>query len=185
MAGKTTRSMSDAAVAASTGKTWQQWFTLLDKAGARNLPHREIAALLTKKYQVRPWWAQMVTVEYERARGKRAVHQTAQGYVASVSRTFDAPVAKLYGAWADAAARRRWLGLAKLTVTSATRGKYVHLRCGDGTRVDAGFARKPKARGQMAVQHSKLPNARAVVAMKKYWNAALSRLTGLIEKGAL
>jgi len=177
------RSMSDGAVVASTGKTWPQWFTLLDKAGARELPHREIAELLSKKYKVRSWWSQMVAVEYERARGKRAVHQTAQGYVAGVSRTLDASVTKLFRAWVDGTTRRRWLGLAKLAITSATPGKYVHLKCGDGTRVDVGFYRKAKARGQVAVQHSKLPNAKAVVAMKKYWAAALDRLKAAVEGG--
>jgi len=180
---KAKRSMSDAAVAAKTGKTWVQWFSLLDQAGAQKLPHREIAALLSKKHRVPPWWSQMVTVEYERARGKRAVYQTAQGYVASVSRTFDAPVEKLFRAWSSAATRRRWLGLARLTITSATPGKYIHIRCGDGTRVDVGFLPRGKARCQMAVQHSKLPNARAVASMKKYWGAALERLKTQLSKG--
>ena len=170
------RSMSDDAVSAKTGKTWAQWFALLDKAGARKLPHRDIAVLLNKKHKVPGWWAQMVTVEYERARGKRAVHQTAQGYVANVSRTLDAPVEKLFRAWTDAATRRRWLGNARLTITSATPGKYVHAQCGDGTRVDVGFYPKGKTRCQMAVQHSKLARARDVAAMKRYWVTAIDRL---------
>jgi len=178
------RSMRDEAVSAKTGKTWPQWFTLLDKAGAGKWPHREIAKLLSKKHKVPSWWSQMVTVEYERARGKRAVHQTAQGYIASVSRTFDASVVKLYRAWTIQVTRRRWLGLAKLTITSATPGKYVHIRCGDGTRVDVGFLSKQKARCQMAVQHSKLPNAKAVAAMKKYWGAALDRLKKMVAREA-
>jgi hypothetical protein len=170
------RSMSDAAVAAKTGKTWPQWFAALDKAGARKMEHRAIATLLYEKHKVPGWWAQMVTVEYERARGMRDVHQTTQGYVANVSRTFDAPVAQLFRAWTDAAARRRWLGNARLTITSATPGKYVHIKCGDGTRVDVGFNSRGKTRCQMAVQHSKLGKARDVAAMKKYWGAALDRL---------
>lgn len=180
---KTKPSMSDSTVSAKTGRTWGQWFAVLDEAGAQQLPHRDIAALLNRKHKVPGWWAQMVTVEYERARGKRAIHQTAQGYVASVSRTFDAPVSKLFRAWTDTATRRRWLGLAKLTITSATPGKYVHIRCGDGTRVDVGFYPKGKARCQMAVQHSKLAQAKAVVAMKKYWGTTLDRLKRVLAQG--
>ena len=170
------RSMTDAAVSAKTGKTWPQWFALLDQAGASNLPHRDIAALLAKRHHVPSWWSQMVTVEYERARGLRAVHQTAGGFTANISRTFDAPVAKLFRAWTDATTRRRWLGNARFTITSATPGKYVHIKCGDGTRVDVGFYPKGKMRCQMAVQHSKLAKAKDVVTMKKYWGAALDRL---------
>ena len=177
------RSMSDAAVAAKTGKTWPEWFALLDTAGASKMPHREIAALLHRKHKVPGWWSQMVTVEYERARGRRAVHQTSGGFEANISRTFDAPVAKLFRAWTDGAARRRWLGVAKLTITSSTPGKYVHILCGDGTRVDVGFYAKSKTRCQMSVQHSKLADAKAVIAMKKYWAAALDRLKERLAKG--
>jgi hypothetical protein len=170
------RAMSDAAVSAKTGRTWREWFTLLDRVGARKMSHRDIAALLGKRHEVPGWWAQMVTVEYERARGLRAVHQTAQGYVASVSRTFDASATKLFRSWTSASARGRWLADARVVITSATPGKYVHMKCGDGTRVDVGFYPKGKTRCQMAVQHSKLSKATDVLAMKEYWSAALERL---------
>ena len=38
--------MSDAAVQAKTGKTWPEWFAVLDKAGAAKMTHKEIAAHL-------------------------------------------------------------------------------------------------------------------------------------------
>ena len=31
--------MSDEAVKAKTGKTWKQWFAILDKAGAKQMTH--------------------------------------------------------------------------------------------------------------------------------------------------
>ena len=62
--------VSDAAVEAKTGKTWQEWFALLDAAGARQMDHKSIAAHLDKKLGVPGWWAQMVTVAYEQARGR-------------------------------------------------------------------------------------------------------------------
>ena len=63
--------MSDAAVKAKTGKDWAGWFGALDKAGAANLNHPQIARLLHEKHGVAGWWSQMVTVEYELARGLR------------------------------------------------------------------------------------------------------------------
>ncbi len=33
------RGIGDQAVAARTGKTWRQWFALLDRTGARNKSH--------------------------------------------------------------------------------------------------------------------------------------------------
>src|SRR5882672_3317104 len=94
--------VSDEAVKKATGKDWKQWFSLLDKHGAQKLAHRDIAELLAGKYVDSGWWAQMVTVMYERARGLRELHQTADGFVANVSKTFNSSLDQLYDAWKDA-----------------------------------------------------------------------------------
>ena len=44
--------MSDAAVAAKTGRSWLEWVRLLDADNAAALPHREIAALVHEKHDV-------------------------------------------------------------------------------------------------------------------------------------
>src|SRR5687768_2359813 len=67
--------VSDDAVAKSTGKTWDQWFKLLDKAGCAKMNHKEIVAVVAKHFDG-PWWGQMVTVGYEQARGLRELNQS-------------------------------------------------------------------------------------------------------------
>ncbi len=173
---KTQPSMSDAAVLRRTGKDWAQWFALLDKAGASAMPHPDIARLLHEQHKLPGWWAQMVTVEYERARGLRAKHQTTQGYVAGVSRTLEAAVGRVFRAWADTRQRRSWLGATKFAITTATRNKSLRIAWADGTRTEVYFAAKGPARCQVALQHSKLPGARSVARMKKFWSAALDKL---------
>jgi hypothetical protein len=79
--------IGDDAVKRATGKSWKEWFALLDKAGAAALSHRDITKLLSVRHELADWWSQMVTVAYERARGLRKVHETASGFNASVSRT--------------------------------------------------------------------------------------------------
>ena len=37
--------MSDEAVKAKTGKKWDQWFPILDKAGAKEMSHQDIVKL--------------------------------------------------------------------------------------------------------------------------------------------
>src|SRR5882762_4706979 len=88
--------MSDEAVKAKTGRTWKEWFGILDKAGARKMSHPEIVKYLHTKHDVGPWWQQMVTVTYEQVRGLRELHQKPAGYSISVSRTVNVPLAKLY-----------------------------------------------------------------------------------------
>jgi hypothetical protein len=77
---KKTTGISDNAVRTKTGKTWAEWFSVLDKTGAQKMKHSEIAEPLHAKHACPPWWSQMVTVGYERARCLREKHQTATGY---------------------------------------------------------------------------------------------------------
>ena len=85
--------MSDEAVRAKTGKSWSQWFAILDKAKAKDLPHKEITELLRGKHGVPPWWSQMVTVGYEQERGLRVKHQKCDGFSVSGSKTVAVSVA--------------------------------------------------------------------------------------------
>src|ERR671922_201454 len=62
----------DEAVRQNTGKGWREWVSILDDWGARERTHRDIARHLQEEHGVPGWWAQTVTVGYERARGMRA-----------------------------------------------------------------------------------------------------------------
>src|SRR5215469_1117257 len=68
---KETKRSSDEAVKAKTGKVWAEWFKILDKAGAKKMPHKEIALYLYEKQKLPAWWCQMVAVGYEQERGLR------------------------------------------------------------------------------------------------------------------
>ena len=174
--------MSDEAVEARTGCTWKKWVDALDYAGAREMTHREIAAYVHETWDVPGWWAQTVTVGYERIRGLREIGQRRDGtYDANRSRTFPVPVANLYAAWADEDRRATWLGDVDLTVRTATPGKSLRLTWNDdtdrdGTRVDAWFTAKSPAKSQVAVQHGKLPSSELRDRMKVYWGERLDAL---------
>jgi len=187
MASKTQTStqprMSDEAVQAKTGKTWKEWFAILDKAGASKLSHPEIVKYLSTEQAMGPWWQQMVTVTYEQARGLRARHQKPSGYEISVSRTLNAPVAKLFKAFADEKLRDGWLAEDGLTIRKATPNKSLRMTWIDGkTSVAVSFVAKTSDKSQMVVQHGKLPNATASAKMKTYWSKALDRLRTRVEK---
>jgi hypothetical protein len=68
--------ISNEAVKARTGRTWPEWFAILDEAGAPVVGHKGIVTLLTKYHRVGHWWRQMITVAYEQERGLREKHQT-------------------------------------------------------------------------------------------------------------
>src|SRR5437879_1898240 len=175
--------MSDEAVKAKTGKTWKQWFAILDKAGAKKMNHQEIARYLNTEQGVGPWWQQMVTVTYEQARGLRKPHERPDGYQISVSRTVNVPIAKLYNAFANDKARKAWLAEDGLAVRKATANKSMRVTWNDvKTSLEINFYPKGDDKGQVVVQHSKLPNAKASATMKTYWTRALDRLRASLEK---
>ena len=175
--------MSDIAVKAKTGKNWKDWFAVLDKAGARKMNHQEIVKLVSERYDVGPWWQQMVTVSYEQARGLREKYQKPAGYQISVSRTVNAPVARLYKSFANAKSRSSWLPEDGLVVRTATKDKSMRMTWNDNkTSLEINFYPKAADTSQVVVQHSKLPDAKSSAKMKTYWGKALDRLRTSLEK---
>lgn len=163
---------------AAGAKTWREWVAALDAISAASMPHREIAERVCEDYEgVSDWWAQMVTVGYERLRGLREVGQRRDGaFEANRSKTYHVPIARLYGAFARRAERDRWLPGVDLTVRTATENKSMRITWPDDTSVSVYFIDKGEERSQVAVQHSKLADADAVRRVKEYWGERFAAL---------
>lgn len=176
--------MSDDRIREKTGRTWQAWVRVLDRDGAAALRHRDIATLVHTKHRVPDWWAQTVTVGYERIKGLREIGQRRSGeYEAGKSRTFSVPVNVLFDAWADSARRRRWLDGVDAKVRTATRPKSVRLQWPDGTIVVVLFTAKGDAKSAVALSHTKLPDRATSTTMKEYWTERLQALASFIDPG--
>jgi uncharacterized protein YndB with AHSA1/START domain len=176
--------MSDEAVRAKTGRTWAEWFRLLDAEGCRKMNHKEIVAVVGRKYAVGPWWQQMVTVEYERARGLREKHERPDGYQVSRSKTLAAAPDRVFRAWNDHKARNRWLADPAVTVRKATPARSLRITWVDGrTSVEVMLYPKGADKTQVTVQHSKLASAAAAERMKAYWGVQLERLAEMLSGG--
>jgi hypothetical protein len=173
-------SMSDEAVKSRTGKDWDSWFRLLDETGATNLDHRAIAKLLQEEHGVPGWWSQMVTVEYERARGRRVRYQVSDGYSVSVSKTIATPLSKLYAATASAAKRKAWFPKGKFTPSSQTKDKYFRGNWNESGRLEIGFYAKGRGKSQIALAVSKLAKKVDVERERKAWKVALVRLQEML-----
>lgn len=186
--------ISSGAVERATGKPWSHWLGALDKAGAAELAHKDIAVLLSTKFGIGDWWAQMVTVGYEQARGRRVAHQTARGFSASTSKTIGASPVQVFRAWTNARARAAWLPDAPLTIRKATSPRSIRITW---TRPAARKASEPRQtsvevwigdkskpgapRCAVQVQESKLRSAAEVASSKKFWGAALTRLAAKLS----
>ena len=175
--------MSDEAVKERTGKTWSEWFKILDKAGAKKWRHQDISTYLAQTHKVGPWWSQMVAVPYEHARGIREKFQKCDGeFAASGSRTLNVPMTKLYESWTDERLRRRWLPDANIEITTATRNKSLRAKWdGGASRLSVNFYAKGAGKSQAAVDHMKLASSQECAKMKAYWFEALNRLQQTLE----
>ena len=171
--------MSNASIAAKTGRTWAEWVRALDAIDAAAKPHGEIARYVAS-LGTPDWWSQAVTVGYERIRGLRDKGQRRGGtYEASKSRTFNVSVEELFDAFANARTRRRWLP-AKVQVKSASPHKAMRLAWTDGTVVQLFFTAKGPAKSVVAVQHEKLPDRAAMEAAKQMWAGHFDKLGQLL-----
>src|SRR5687767_6036448 len=101
-------SVSDAKAVEKTGHGLAHWFVVLDRFGAIEKGHTAAARHLYDAHGVDGWYAQGITVAYERARGVRALNQRGDGaYEVSVSKVVAGSAADVIKAFSTNH-RRRW-----------------------------------------------------------------------------
>lgn len=175
--------MSDEAVRRRTDRGWKEWFDLLDDSGVADRGHRRIAGWIAEEHGIDGWWAQSVTVAYERARGMRAVGERPDGFAASASKTVAVPVERLFEAFTDPALRKRWLPDAELAQRTATSPRSARFDWGDGsTRVNVTFLDKGTGKSAAQVQHERLRDAGEAGRFKAYWRERLGALKQDLER---
>src|SRR5450432_2004532 len=93
--------LSNESVLAATGKSWDEWTSLLDATGARDWQHEKIAKWLRSEGHVpQSWWNQAVTIGYEQAIGRRETGQNCEGdIVANVSKTITSDLDTALSKW--------------------------------------------------------------------------------------
>ncbi len=168
----------------ATGKDWDQWLEVLDQAGAIKRTHTEIARWLIDDQGVPGWWAQSITVGYERARGLREPGQRSDGWSVTASKTIEVPVEKVFEAFEKESIRDQWLPEAELHLRTATAPVSARYDWGDGsTRLVVGFESLGPAKSRVALEHEKLPDGQVADRMKGWWRERVAELKVLLEKG--
>jgi hypothetical protein len=174
--------VSSEAVARRTGKSWDDWFEVLESAGAATLDQRGVIAILAQKHGIGPWWQQMIAVGYESLRGKQDKTAKsdrpapADGFRINSSCTLDAPLPRVFRLWNDAGERARWLADDRFVVRGATADKVIRARWGKGSsQVAVSFSEK-SGRTEVSVEHLQIESQGAADQMKAYWAKKLGLL---------
>lgn len=201
----TESSISDEAVETRTGKSWAEWFRLLDRWGAGKKGHRATAQWLHESHGLSLWWSQTVTVRHELERGLRDKHERPDGYSISVARVVAASAARTFDALTKPADLSRWFtrgAQANLEVGGSysnqdgDRGRFLavvrpkrlrmsweNAKHAPGTIVE--FTVTPAAAGKVRaeVTHSRLASRRDAEKMKQGWSWAFDSLRSYLESG--
>lgn len=178
--------LSDAAIRKATGKGWDEWFALLDAWGGTKHSHPDIARHVADAHGVDGWWAQSVTVGYERARGVRALHERPDGFSMSASKTFPVPVERLFAAFVEPEERERWLEAVALRNRTSQPHKSARFDVLPGeTRLNATFIAKGPEKAVVQLQQERLAGAEDVTRWKAVWKEQLALLAdSLAPNGA-
>jgi hypothetical protein len=205
--------VADDRVEIATGRRRDEWFAVLDEAGATGWSHKDIASWLVEQQGVEGWWAQTITVGYEQERGVRLPGQRSDGsFAVSPSKSLPCSLETVFDLVSEADSRARWLdgelhtvgaGDA-LDVVGATAASSVRLAWPAGAvgapedrpgrvvvslyqaRHDDGT---PRGKVRVAVQHGGLATAEDAEKLKPFWKARLDDLARLaaeeaVEEGA-
>jgi hypothetical protein len=185
-------SVSNATALAKTGRDLAHWFAVLDRFGAVEKGHTAAARHLNGSHQVPGWYAQGITVAYERARGLRALNQRGDGaYEVSVSKVVSGSAAGVITAF-KASSRRQWMkgvdselrkALAAALDDPGSKG-FVLRPDGqgrfrskwDGTTVQFYLLPKKGDKVSVVVTNTALPHAALVDERRMQWRTTLNAL---------
>src|SRR5688572_15096252 len=178
--------VSDAAVQRATGKSWDEWFALLDAWHGTTHNHTEIARHVAETYGIDGWWAQSVTVGYERARGMRALHERPDGFSMNASKTFSVPVERLFAAFVEQDERERWLESVELRNRTNQPHKSARFDVLPGeTRLAVTFVAKGPQKAVAQLQQERLASAEEVTRWKALWKEQLAHLAAYLTEEPL
>ena len=175
--------VSTDAIKTKTGKPWEDWCKILDKAGARMMDHKEIVSYLNKQNGVAVWWSQVLATGYETERGMRpGLDGESPGHNCEIrlNKFVPAPKAAVWAAWQDPSALARWLPGVAFTVTKTVPQKTLHLDWPSRTRVIVRFYDR-RGDTRLVLEQSGLAEEE-IPRMQIYWTDTLDRLKILLAK---
>ncbi len=166
----------DDAVRAATGRGWDEWCDLLDAWPGHDDGHTAIATHLREDLGVDGWWAQAVTVGYERITGRRLPHQMADGtFTAGRSRTVAVGADLLRSLLLDDDGRAALFGGLPTELRSRPTTKALRVAVGPGVAL-IDLQARPDGRTRVSVAHERLPEPGDVEHWKAFWGEWLEAL---------
>lgn len=197
--------VSSVSVHKGTGKHWDDWIKILDKAGARSLTHKEIVAHLKRKYKLSMWWQQGVTHGYELHIGKKAEGRNLKGeYSTMASRTIPVGVKESWKFLNSSEGLDFWLKpmgrfsikpKMQFEVEGGIFGEVRTCKVGERARMTWGeeewlkpsvlqiyLIPRSNVKSIIVFQHDRLPSDRVRLQMRDHWKAVVDGIHEYLTK---
>lgn len=167
---------TDEVVRDHTGRGWDEWRALIDAWPGHEDGHGAVAAWLHEQHGVPGWWAQAVTVGWERITGRRLPHQMADGaFTANRSATITTDPAALREMLLDETGRADLFPGLEPELRSRPTSKNLRLGIGGGV-VEIAIAPKDDGRATVTASHTRLSSPDEVEHWKAFWRDWLAAL---------
>ena len=171
-----TPDVADDAVRAATGYGWNEWCDLIEASPVAEADHSAIAAHLTDHHDLNGWWAQSVTVGFERITGRRLPYQAPDGtFTANRSATVRADPAALRAMLLDADDHADLFPGQTTEVRSRPTSKNVRIGLDPGV-AEISLAPRADGRVKITIQHHRLSSFDEVEPWKAWWGAWLTAI---------
>jgi hypothetical protein len=168
--------MNDDAIRKATGRGWDEWCTLVERFPGHKDGHPKIVEHLMATYGLDGWWAQGVTVSYERIRGMRLPNQNLDGtFTANRSKTITVDVDSLRAMLLDDTERKVLFPAFDTTLRSKPTSKNIRIAVEPGS-VEIMLEPATGERTKVVVAHTKLVSADDVTVWKQFWGEWIDAL---------
>jgi uncharacterized protein YdhG (YjbR/CyaY superfamily) len=165
----------------STGKDWGEWFAVLKAEEAEKLLHSEIAELLTSTHSVPGWWAQTITVEFERLIGRRKVGQTGDGtFQTTTTKTMTGDLDQVFTLWLNQVLKTDHFNNQEFKeepkISKSEKWRYWRVILKNGLKITASVGYKAADKSILSLTTEKLPDQNSIKEWKDYWTNYLKQL---------
>jgi hypothetical protein len=168
--------MSDDAIRKATARSWDEWCTLIERFPGHNTGHSSIVTHLMETYGLDGWWAQGVTVSYERIRGLRLPHQSPDGtFTANRSKTITVDADALRSMLLDDVERKTLFPAFASVLRSKPASKNLRIGVETGS-AEISLQPTTDGRTKVVIAHTKLPSADDVAVWKQFWGEWIDAL---------
>jgi hypothetical protein len=182
MAQATTSKISNEAVKAATGKEWQEWYEILEAAGSRQKPHKEIAQWLYDSGHITgDWWGQMVTVGYEQHIGRREAGQNCVGdYTINSTKTVNTTLDGALQLWLEGVKGLKEFNSVPFAneprVSSSEKWRYWRVELADDSAINVVIGVKSESKASIALEHRKLADKGISETWRAYWKEFIAAI---------